>query len=143
MNLCHRLEQGSNKQSGRCSLLTPDLPPAEGKKGENGDLQIEYYTSFINNVNNINKINNKINKKKHHKTYTDFPKAARHGRWHPASSCQTAPRSPGLDSAADRNWTQECTDCNLDQDCRQNKQQGPLQKLDVNEESETLMIPQL
>jgi len=34
-------------------------------------------------------------------------------------------------------------DRNLDQDCRQDKEQGPLQKVAMDEESKTLMIPQL
>jgi len=34
---CHCLEQGGNKLSGRCSLLTPDLPLEEGKKEEKGE----------------------------------------------------------------------------------------------------------
>jgi len=65
------------------------------------------------------------------------------GCWCPASSCRAAPGSPGLHSAAGRNWTQECMDWNLDQDRRQHNEQGPLQKLAMDEESETLMIPQL
>jgi len=54
-----------------------------------------------------------------------------------------APGSPGLASTADRNWTQGCTDQNLDQECRQNNKQGPLQKAAMDEESKTLVIPQL
>jgi len=65
------------------------------------------------------------------------------GHWHPASICQAAPGSPGLASAAGRNWTQECMDRNLDQDCRQNNEQDPLQKSGMDEENETLVIPQL
>jgi len=65
------------------------------------------------------------------------------GCWHPASGCQAAQGSPGLDSTADGNWTQECTDHSLDEDRRQDKEQGPLQKLTMDEESETLVIPQL
>jgi len=42
------------------------------------------------------------------------------GCWRPTSSCQAAPGCPGLASAVDRNWTQECTDRKLDQDRRQN-----------------------
>jgi len=54
-----------------------------------------------------------------YKTDTELPTRSwvpRH--WSPTSSCQAAPASPGLASAADRNWTQECTDWNLDQDHR-------------------------
>jgi len=65
------------------------------------------------------------------------------GTWHPTSSCWAAPGSPPLASAADRNWTQECTDWNLDQDRRQNNKYSPLQKPVMDEESETLVIPQL
>jgi len=53
------------------------------------------------------------------------------GQWCPTSSCQAAPGSPGLDSAVDGN----CTHRSLDQ--------GPLQKASMNEESETLVMPQL
>jgi len=65
------------------------------------------------------------------------------GRWPPTSSCQAALESLGLASAADRNWTRECMDRDLDQDCRQNNEQGPLLKPAMEEESETLVIPQL
>jgi len=61
--------------------------------------------------------------------------------WSPASSCQAVPGSPRLVSAVDGNWTQECIDWNLDQDSRRDNE--PLQKLAMNEESETLVIPQL
>ena len=61
----------------------------------------------------------------------------------PASSCWAVPGSPELDSAANRSWTQGCTDWDLDQDLRQNNKQGPLQKATMDEESETFMIPQL
>jgi len=40
---CHGLKQGVNKLSGRCSLLTPTLPPGEGKRRKRErDLQMEY-----------------------------------------------------------------------------------------------------
>jgi len=61
----------------------------------------------------------------------------------PASSCLAAPGSPRLDSAVGRNWTQGCTDQNLDQDHRQNNEQGPLQKPAMDKENKTLVIPQL
>ena len=53
------------------------------------------------------------------------------GHWRSTSSCQAAQEDPGLASAADRNWPQEGTDQNLDQDQdrRQDNEQGPLQKL--------------
>jgi len=35
------------------------------------------------------------------------------GHWHPTSSCQAAPESPGMASAVDWNWTQECMDRKL------------------------------
>jgi len=54
-----------------------------------------------------------------------------------------APASPGLDSPTDGNWTQECTDRSLDQDHRQDNEQSPLQKAAMDEESKTLVIPQL
>jgi len=66
---------------------------------------------------------------------------ARH--WRPTSSCQAAPGSPRLAFAVDGNWTQECMDRNLDQDGRQDKEQGPLQKAAMDKESEILVIPQL
>jgi len=67
----------------------------------------------------------------------------RHRHWHPASSSQAAPGSPGLDLAADGNGIQECTSQNLDQDHRQKNNQGHLHKMAMDEESETLVIPQL
>jgi len=45
--------------------------------------------------------------------------------------------------AAGRSWTQGCTDQNLDQDHRQDREQGALQKPAKDEESKTLMILQL
>jgi len=54
-----------------------------------------------------------------------------------------APDSPGLALAAGRNWTQEHMDRNLDQDRGQDNKQGPLQKQAMDEESESLVIPQL
>jgi len=53
------------------------------------------------------------------------------------------PGSPRLALAVDGNWTQECTDQDLDQDCRQDNEQGPLQKLATDKESKTLVIPKL
>jgi len=78
-----------------------------------------------------------------YKTNTEFPRVACFGGWHPASSCWAAPGSPRLASAAGRNRIQGCTDWNLGQDCRQDNEQGPLQKPAMDEESETLVIPQL
>jgi len=103
---CHELKHGVNKLSDRCSLLTPALPPEEGKRRKRErDLQIQYKI-FTNNTNNT--INNKRNNVKYTKLI----------HWHPFSSCQAAPGSPRLDSAADRSWTPEFTDGNLDQNCR-------------------------
>jgi len=48
----HILKQGLNKLSGRLSLLTPTLPPEEGKRRKRErDLHIEY-KSFTNNTEN-------------------------------------------------------------------------------------------
>jgi len=74
-----------------------------------------------------------------HKIDTEFPGAG----CRVLASCRAAPGSPGLDSAADRNWTQECRDQNPDQDHRQDSEQGLLQKVAMDKESETVMIPQL
>ena len=52
-------------------------------------------------------------------------------------SCQQLP------GAVDRNGTQECTNRDLNQDFRQDKEQGPLQKPPTDEGSKTLMMPQL
>jgi len=65
------------------------------------------------------------------------------GHWCPATSCQAAPGNPGLASAVGRSWTQEYMDWNLDQVRRQDSEQGLLQKVAMDEESETLVIPQL
>jgi len=61
----------------------------------------------------------------------------------PASGAQAAPGSPRLASAVGRNWTQECTDQNLNEYHRQDSLQGPLQKTAMDEENKTLVIPQL
>jgi len=95
--------------------------------------------SFTDNTNNIN---NKRNNVKYTEPILSFPELGA-GCWHPASSFWAAPGSPGLDSTVGRNWTQGCMDRNLDQDCRLDKEQGTLQKVAMDEESETLVIPQL
>jgi len=139
---CHGLKQGGNKLSGRCSLLTPTLPPEEAKRRKRErDLQIEY-KNFTNNTNNTNITNSRRNNAKYTKPTLGFPELNA-GRWHPANSCRPAPGHPGLASAADRNWTLECTDWNVDQDRRQDDEQGLLQKPDMDKEGETLVIPQL
>jgi len=97
--------------------------------------------SFTNSTNNTN-IDNKRNNVKYPRPMCSFPELGA-GRWHPANSFQAAPGSPGLDSAVGRNWAQECTDRDLDQDRRLDKVQDPLQQAAMDEESETLMIPQL
>jgi len=74
-----------------------------------------------------------------YKTDTEFPGA---GCWG-VGNCQAAPGSPRTESAVNRNWTQECADRNLDQDCRQKNEQDPLQKMGMDKESKTLVIPQL
>ena len=98
--------------------------------------------SFTNNINNTNNINKKRNNVKYTKLILSFPVLGA-GRWRPASSCQAAPGSPGLRSAVGRNWTEGHTDQNLDEDHRQDNEQGPFQKAAMDEERETLMIPQL
>jgi len=50
-------------------------------------------------------------------------------------------RNDGL--PIDRNWTLECTEQSLNQNGKQDNEQGPLQKPAMNEESEPLMFPQL
>jgi len=60
------------------------------------------------------------------------------GHWSPISTCQAAPGNPGLDSAAGSNWTQKCMNRSLDQDLRQNNEQGPPQQPAMDKESETL-----
>jgi len=59
--------------------------------------------SFTNSTNNANNINNKRNNAKYKKTNIKFPRIGCRRCWHPASSCQAAPGSPGLASAVDRN----------------------------------------
>jgi len=59
------------------------------------------------------------------------------------SGWRAAPGSPRLASAVDGNWTQGCTDRNLDQDRRQDQVQGSLQKPVTDEKNESLVIPQL
>jgi len=59
------------------------------------------------------------------------------------SSCRAAPGSPGLAPATDRDWTQGCTDRDRDQDRRQDKEQGPLQKAAMDEDSEPVINPYL
>ena len=135
-NTCHRFKQGIN----RSSLLTSTLPPREEKrKKRERDLQTEYKNSFTNNTNNANYIRNKT---KYTKQILRFLELGA-GHWRPTSSCRAAPGRPGQALAAGRNWTQECTDLRLDQNHRQDNEQGPLQKAAMDEESETLMIPQL
>jgi len=107
-----------------------------GKGRETYKLNIKIFT------NNTNNIKNYRNNAQYTKLTLSFPELGA-GCWRPTSSCQAAPGSPGLASAAGRNWTQECTDLSLDQDRRQNNEQGPFQKAAMDEESETLVIPQL
>jgi len=114
-------------------------PPSRGreKRGKRRETYKLNIKSFTDNINNTNNINNKRNN-----TILSFPELVA-GHWHCASSCQAAPGNPGLDLAVNRNWTQECTDHNLDQDRRQDSEHGPLQKQAMDEETKTLMIPQL
>jgi len=99
-------------------------------------------SSFTNNINNTNNIINKRNNVKYTKPILSFPELGA-GHWRPTSSCQAALGSPRLDLTMGRNWTQECTDQNLDRDRRQDREQGLLQKAAMDEESKTLVIPQL
>jgi len=119
----------------RRSLLTPTLPPEEGRsrKRERDKLNTRSIT---------NTINNEINKTKYTKPTLSFPELDA-GHWRPTSSCQAAPGSPGMASAADGNWAQGHTDQDLDQDHRQDNEQGPLQKAAIDKVSETLVVPQL
>jgi len=103
------------------------------------DLQVEDKNSCTNNANNIS---NKRNKTKYTKPILSFLELGA-GCWSPTSSCQAAPGNPGLASAVDGNWTRQCTGQDLDQDCKQDKEQGPLQKPSMDEKSETFVIPQL
>jgi len=112
-------------------------PPTRGRKKEEKG---ETYKLNIKSFTNKNLFMR--NKAKCTQPILSFPEVgARH--WHSASSCRAAPGSPRLASAAGRNWTQGCTDWNQDQGHRQENEQSPLQKLAFDEESDTLMIPQL
>jgi len=55
----------------------------------------------------------------------------------------SGPGIPSLASAAERNWALECTGPYLDQDCRQDNEQRPLQQPAMDKESETRVITQL
>jgi len=95
-------------------------PPTRGrKKGGKGRKPYKLNSkSFTNNSNNNNNFNNKRNNAKYTKPILSYPGLGA-GRWHPTSSCWAAPGIPRLASAVGRNWTQECTDQDLDQDGRQ------------------------
>jgi len=70
---CHGLNQGGNKLSDRCSLLTPTLPPREGnRRKRERDLQTEYKNSFTNNTNNTININITRNNAKYTKLTRSF-----------------------------------------------------------------------
>lgn len=56
----------------------------------------------------------------------------------PAAAGQTA-GNPGLDSAVDGSWIQECMDSNQSQE---NNGQGPPRMQTMKEESKSLVIPQ-
>jgi len=114
----------------------------KGKGGKGRETYKLNIRSFTNNTYNTNNINNKRNKTKYTRPTLSFPElGAKH--WRPTSSCWASPGSPRLASAAGRNWTLGWTDQNLDQDHRQDNERGPLQQVAMDEESETLMIPQL
>jgi len=114
----------------------PHLGSGKGRKREK-DLQLEMKTALLI-ILLIRENNAKCTK-----PILSFPELGAMGAGVPPAAARQAPDSPGLDPAADRNWTQECTDQNLDQNRRQNKEQGPVQKPTTDEECESLVIPQL
>jgi len=65
--MCHHLEQGGNKLSSRCSLLTPTVPPEEGKRRKR-ERQDECKNRFTNKTNNIS---NERNNAKYTKSIVD------------------------------------------------------------------------
>jgi len=77
------------------------------------------------------------------KPISSFPDLHAIGAGIPLVAVGQTPGSPGLDSEVDGNWNQEGTVWNLDQDHKQDNKQGHLQKPTVDEESKTLVIPQL
>jgi len=115
---------------------SPPSPQVKTKRrGRKKDLQIECEKSFTSSTNN-----KRNNNAKYTKPIWSFPDLCAVGAGvTPAAARQTS-GSLGLDSALDGNWIQECTDWNLDQDHRQDKEQGALQKSAMDEESETLMV---
>jgi len=92
---------------------------------------------FTNNINNTNNITNKRNTVKYTKPILSFPELGAGA----LAFCQQPPGSTSKSQTGLRSrWTQECKDRDLNQDHRQDKKQGPLQQLAMDEESET---PQL
>jgi len=77
--------------------------PTRGKEkaGKGIELQTEY-EFFTNNTNNNNIIINNTDNAKYTKPIRSFPELGT-GHWHPTSSCQAVPGSPGLDSEVDGN----------------------------------------
>ena len=128
--------------SGRCSLLIPDPHQGKDKGGKVRETYKLNIKSFTNSTKKTNNVSNKRNNIKYTKPILNFLELGAE-RWYPISSYQAAPGSPKLDSTVGRNWTQECTDQNLDRDRRQDREQGLLQKAAMDEESKTLVIPQL
>jgi len=116
--------------------VNPHAPTKGREKGGEGRetyrLNIK---SFTNNTNYTKNVNNKTNKAKCTKSTLSFLELGVR-RWRPASSCRAAPGSPRMVSAVDGNWTQECTDQNVHQDGRQDKEQSPLQQLAMDKERE-------
>jgi len=104
------------------------------------DLQCEYYNSFTTITTNNN--NTRI-KAKYTKLILSFPELHATRASIPPVAARQASRSPGLDSEVEGKQIQEYTDWNLDEDHRQENEPGRLHKLAMDEESETLMIPQL
>jgi len=105
---------------------------------EKGGKGRETHKFNIKNTKNTNNVNNK-RKKQNIQNPIYFPGAGCWGAGTLPADARQVPGGPGLASAVDRNWTEECTDWNLDQDLRQDKEQGPLQKLVVDKESKILM----
>ena len=108
------------------------------KKEEKGERLTHWkLNSFTNNTDN------KRNNAKYTKPILRFPYLGAPRAGIVPAAAKQAPESPGLDSAVDRNWTWGCRDRNMDQECTQDNKQGPLQNPAMDEEGETLVIPQL
>jgi len=119
--------------AGRQTLAANRRPPNRGRGGKGG----EAYTPNVKTA--LLLIIREIVQNAKHTTPTRVSR-----RWAPGpGSCGKAPGNPGPDTLVGGNGTRERTDRDLDQDRRQDSEQGPLQKPAMDEESETLVIPQL